>query len=314
MTSPSTSLARTLRRWAFVAVPAAGVLELGLHLFFASRPPTPAQWDSLRGVVKAEKRGGELLVIAPHWADPEARRAFGDELLPMRDEGRPDESRYASALEVSVLDEHAPELSGFREVSTRNVGNFLLRHLENPKPAKVLYDFVDNARPPLVDVRGTEPQMACPFNPHAVVQAGGLGGHPTFARERFECPAGVFFNVGETIIADENFRPRRCLWAHPLARGELVVRYHNVPLGSVIHGHGGMYWIIERELRGAPVLLTIRVDGDTIDRVTHVDGDGWKAFELPLGSHANKPAAEVEFAVSSPNHRDRHFCFEADTR
>jgi hypothetical protein len=35
---------------------------------------------------------------------------------------------------------------------------------------------------------------------------------------------------------------------------------------------------------------------------------------MPLGAHAGAPAAEVEFAVTSPNYRDRHFCFEADTR
>ena len=45
---------------------------------------------------------------------------------------------------------------------------------------------------------------------------------PPSRAQRFECPGGVFFNVGVTVIADEEFRPRRCLWSHPFARGEIV--------------------------------------------------------------------------------------------
>ncbi len=43
--------------------------------------------------------------------------------------------------------------------------------------------------------------------------------------------SGPYFNVGATVIADEEFRPRRCLWSHPFARGEIVTRFHHVPLG-----------------------------------------------------------------------------------
>ena len=146
------------------------------------------------------------------------------------------------------------------------------------------------------------------------IAAGGLGGHPTFPPERFECPSGIFFFVGVTVIADEEFRPRRCLWSHPPLTGEIVTRFHDVPLGKVIRGHGGLYWMTERELKGAPVTLTVRVDGDQVGSFTHRDGEGWKGFEMPLGAHAGQRAREVEIGVSSSNYKDRHFCFEADTR
>src|SRR5262249_13233242 len=123
-----------------------------------------------------------------------------------------------------------------------------------------------------------------------------------------------FFNVGVTVIGDEDFRPRRCLWSHPFARGEIVTRFHHVPLGRTLHGHGGIYWIVERERRGAPVTPTARGDGGTAGRVVHRDGDGWTPFELDLGAHAGKADAEVELGVSSPAYHERHFCFEADTR
>jgi hypothetical protein len=234
--------------------------------------------------------------------------------MPMRDAARPDMTRYAHAIEVSIMGAHAEELYDFLEQERRQQGRFLIRRLENPNPAVVIYDFVDHARPPDADVRGTDPQVTCTWNPRAPIVAGGLGGHPTFPAERFECPGGVFFNVGVTVIADEEFRPRRCLWSHPFARGEIITRFHDVPLGRVIRGHSGMYWVTERERKGAPITLTVRVDGDPIGDVVHEDGDGFRLFELPLGAHAGERAREVEFAVRSPNYRDRHFCFEADTR
>lgn len=301
-------------RWALLAVPLFGLAELVGQRWTTHRAPSFDGWSEIEAPVRAMKLAGDLVVIAPGWADPMARRALGDELMPLRDVARPDETRYAHAIEVSILGERAPELRGWREESRREQGKFLIRRLANPAPQAVIYDFVDHARPGEADVRGTEPPMECVWNPRAQLLAGGLGGHPTFPQERFECPAGVFFNVGVTVIADEEFRPRRCLWSHPLARGELVTRFHDVPLGQVIRGHGGLYWMVERERKGAPVTLTIRVDGDTVGAFTHRDGEGWKGFEVPLGAHAGQRAHEVELAVTSTNYKDRHFCFEADTR
>jgi hypothetical protein len=308
------TFASKLRRYAFVAIPIAGVTELAAHLYFARRPPTFDEWKTLTAPVAEERRPGELVVVAPSWADPLARTALGDDAMPIRDEARPDESRYASALEVSILGETAPELRAWRPDGERRVGKFRLRHLVNPSPARVLYDFVDHVRPGDADVRITQPAADCAWNPRAHVETGGLGGHPTFPAERFQCPGGEFFHVGVTVIADQDFRPRRCIWSHPPSRGEVVTRFHGVPLGEVIRGHAGMYWIIEREKKGAPVTLTVRVDGDTVGSFVHEDGDGWKGFEMPLGAHANAKSAEVEFAVTTPNYRDRHYCFEADTR
>jgi hypothetical protein len=304
----------TLLRYAFLGIPLLGLAELGAHLYFALCPPSFDDWYAVADAVRAEKHEGDLLVVAPSWADPAARRGLGDELMPLRDEARPDVTRYAHALELSILGEHDPELRGWREESERRAGKFLLRRLANPAPAQVVYDFVDHARPPVADVRGTDPPAACPWNPRAQLVPSGPFGHPMFAPERFECPGGPYFNVGVTVLADEDFRPRRCLWSHPLARGEIVTRFHGVPLGRTIHGHGGLYWIVEREKKGAPITLTVRVDGDTVGTAVHRDGDGWAGFSFDLGAHAGAPAAEVEFAVSSPNNLHRHFCFEADTR
>ncbi|HVK68418.1 MAG TPA: hypothetical protein VM694_28365 [Polyangium sp.] len=296
---------------AFVAL---GIAELAGFFVSSRRGPDFADWAALVGPVAEEQKQGELVVVAPSWAEPLARQALGDEVFPLRDVARPDVSRYRAALEISALGERAPELLGFRETGRREVGPFVIRRLENPSPATVVFDFVDGLGPTQADVRVTSPEAACLWNPNARVLAGGLGGHPTFPAARFECPGGPFFSIGPTVIADQDFRPRRCLFAHPPARGEVVTRFSGVPLGTVIRGHGGMYWILERERKGAPVALAVRVDGEEIGRWEHRDGEGWAAFEMPLGAHAGKKSATVEFFVSSKNHAHRHFCFEADTR
>lgn len=301
-------------RYAFLAVPLLGLAELGAHLYFAARPPAFDDWPGVTAAVRETRQEGDLLVVSPSWADPAARRAFGDDLMPLRDVARPDATRYAHALEVSILGERSPELAGWKEESRRAEGKFLLRRLANPTPAHVVYDFVDHARPPFADVRGTDPAVTCAWNPKARVAASGPFGHPVWPAERFECPGGDFFNVGVTVIGDEELRPRRCLWSHPFTRGEIVTRFRHVPLGRTLRGHGGIYWIVEREKRGAPVTLTVRVDGDTVGSVVHRDGDGWALFELDLGRHAGNADADVEFAVSTPSNHERHFCYEADTR
>ncbi len=305
------------RRWigaALLAIPLIGIGELAAHFYFAKSPPSFEAWAAVRAPVAAVKKPGDLVVVAPPWAEPLARRALGDELMPLRDVARPDASRYPSAIEVSILGERSEEIEGWTEEARETHGKFLLRRLRNPAPEHVVFDFTDHVKPPFADVRGTEPPVACPWNERAVVASGGLGGHPTFPRRRFECPGGPFFNVGVTVIADQDFRPRRCIWSHPLARGEIVTRFRGVPLGKVIRGHAGMYWIVERTLAGAPVTLSVRVDGEPVGSFTHVDGDGWKAFEFSLGAHAGKTSAEVEFAVTTPSYHHRHYCFEADTR
>ncbi len=296
------------------ALPLLGAGELGLHFFFASRAPAFDAYASLAPVVKELRHEGDVVIVAPHWADPSARAALGDALMPIREEARPDVSRYAGAIEISVVGQRDPELAAFREEARRDVGKFTVRRLVNRAPANVVYDFTDHVAPASLDVRGTEPEVACTWNPRATLLAGGLSGHPTFPPERFECPGGVFFNVGVTVIADQRFLPRRCIWAHPFSRGELALRFRDVPLGDELRGHAGMYWMTERERRGAPVTLKVRVDGDEVGTYEHRDGEGWKAFDFALGGHARAKGATVEFAVSTRNYRDRHFCFEADTR
>src|SRR5690349_2315474 len=132
-----------VRTLAWLSVPLAGLVELGGHFYFSTRAPKVDDWVRVKPALGAIRRPGDLIVVAPDWAEPNARFAFGDAWMPLADVARADESAYARAIEVGIVGAHAPELRGWKLVSEQRQGKFRLRILENPTPAKVLYDFVD---------------------------------------------------------------------------------------------------------------------------------------------------------------------------
>ena len=215
-----------LARYWMAVLPLAGLIELGADQYFAARAPRFGQYAQLAEPVERLRQPGDLVVVAPHWAEPLVRRALGDQLMPLGDVARPDLSGYRAAVEVSVLGQRAGELAGWHEVGREAQGGFVVRRLENPAPEPSQLDFVDALSKARAEVWMPGPTR-CQWRPNAPVVAGGLGGHPTFPRQRFQCRGGSFFNVGVTVIADEVFRARRCLWAHPPRRGELHIRYRD---------------------------------------------------------------------------------------
>lgn len=302
-------------RYLWLAVPVLGLAELAGQFYFAHRAPRLAEWKEQKATLAALKKPGELVVVAPHWADPLARLAFGRRLMPIRDEARPDDTGYRRAIEISILGQHAPELSGWRTVEEKHVGRFLYRVVANPAPAKILYDFVDHVDPQHAEayqMLGTT-RRACPYDPHARRSTGGLPGHVAFPGKRFVCGGRDSMFVGVTVIDDQNYRPRRCIWAHPPGGGPTVVHFRNVPIGHTIHGYGGLAWLQTRDGAGTPVELTVKIDGRTVGHVVHHDKQGWKGFDLSTAAYAGQ-TADVTFEVRSANPELRGYCFYADTR
>ena len=289
-----------------LALPLLGLLELAAHLWLRDRAPDFAAYEALGPGVAPLRQDGDLVVVEPRWAEP---LVFGAVPVSIRQAAPPDLEGYEHAVEVSLFGARSPRTEAWRLLESREIGAFTVRRLENPHPRPSVFDFVDALSPRHAEVSFDD--RRCLWTASAPVVAGGLGGHPAFPSARFSCGEQPWFNVSETVIADERFRPRRCLWAHPPSRGALTIRYHDVTLGERLVGHGGMYWIIERERKGTPVHLTVTVDGESVGEHVHRDGDGWARFEMALGRFAGERVAEVTFAVRSDDYRDRHFCFEA---
>lgn len=299
------------RRWgsfAPLALPVIAVLEIVLHFVWAARAPALDGYDVLEEPLRRLRQHGDAVVVTPRWAEPMVRRALGDEGLTLAALAGPGRG---SAVEVSLFGSTSEELEGWIVQSEERIGSFSVRRYHDPHHTPAVVDFVDAfegvaARPAVHLVPGA----ACMFNPLAQPVAGDLGGHPTWPRERYVCPGPPAVTAGVTVIADERWRPRRCVLAHPPAEGELAIRFSRVVLGRRLVGHGGLYWMTERARRGVPIQLRVEVDGAEVGVFIHADGDGWSPFEMDLGPPSAEPR-DVVFFVSSPGQRDRDFCFEA---
>ncbi len=299
-------------RYLWLLVPLLGAFELLSQAYFSRRAPDLDAWQALKPALERFKKQDDLVVIAPEWAEPVARRAFGDALLPIAMLARPDARGFQHAVEVSSLGGHSLETEGWREVGREQVGSFVLRRLENPKYAPVLYRFSDHVRPPELAVTEGEPPQECGFNERATVLTGGLHGPVAFPRERYGCMGGGAFFVGVTIIDDQNYRPRRCIWAHPALRGGLALHFANVPLGKRIRGYAGLSYFLARDGLGTPVALTVRAGDQELGRSVYHDEAGWQGFEFSTGALAGSKT-DVDISIESESPERRDFCFYAET-
>jgi hypothetical protein len=306
--------AMLLRYLAWALLPLLAVIELIAQFFFASCAPNLEQWQALRPTIAELRKQDEFVVIAPYWAEPNARYAFGDVLMPLRDVARPDERGYSRAIEVSILGERTPELTAWRVVSERAQGKFVVRILENPHPEPAQFDFVDQLGPEHAQAQAKQggSYQDCPWNDHAEVTNGALDdGHPTFPGQRFACRGPEWNFVGVTVLEDQRYRPRRCIWAQPSNGGGTLVRYGAVPLGRVIRGHTALPYWVERWGKGKPITMVVRVGETTVGEVVHKDAEGWKQFELSTEAFAGRTLA-VEFEVKTASGPQRQFCFQAE--
>jgi hypothetical protein len=301
-----------------LAVAALGLGELGLHLLFSRRPPGPAEWRAARTQVAALRQPGDAVIIAPWWAEPHARKALGEELLPLRDLARPDETRYRRVVEVRALGERTPALRGWTTLREERLGPSLVALvLENPSPVRVFHDFTDAVEQGQAEVAQLSEtgEVSCPFRAHEPIAAPGLFGHPAMPPRRHVCGPQPWQSVGVTVQDDRLYRARRCIWAPPPGgRGALQIRFAGVPLGQEIRGHMGIHATLDREGRGAPISLEVLVGGASVGQVTYLDGQSWAPFSFPVGPRAGGEPGEVTFRIRSSESADRQFCFEADTR
>ncbi|HTM45530.1 MAG TPA: hypothetical protein VL137_11275 [Polyangiaceae bacterium] len=304
-----------LRYLVWLAVPLLALLELAAHAYHATRVPQPDQWqEELPAAVQALHHQGDLIVAAPYWSEPNLRFALGDELMPLRDIARPDERGYSRAIEVSVSRERSPQLLKWEVLNETTVGKFHLRVLKNPTPSRVLFDFVDNlnaehASAALVSA-GTP--RDCTWDTNAGVSNGALDyGHPTYPKERFRCPASEWNFVGVTVIEDQQYRPKRCIWAPPAGSRGTRVTFSNVPMGNTVRGYSALPFWNEREGKHNTTQIQLTVDGVVVGNTKHADGEGWKEFEFPTTTFSGKRAT-VQFDVTTVRGAPREYCFYAE--
>jgi hypothetical protein len=297
-------------RFLWLLVPAFGLFELGAHAWVSGRAPHIDAWRAAAPDVRALKRPGEPLVVAPEWAEPIARHAFGDAAFPMAELARSDLAGHRRALELSLLGERSKESEGFVVVEERRSGPFTLRVLENPKPRNASYRLLEHVRPEELEVvvvaGGTE--RRCPYTATARVATGGLHGEVAFPRERFVCGGRDSAFVGITVIDDQRYRPRRCLWAQPPTEGTLRLRFAGVPRGRALHGFAGLSYFLFRDGGRRPIRLSAKLGETSFGSYLHRDEWGWHGFRLS-GVDDGTGTAPLELDIQAEHADARDFCF-----
>ncbi len=300
------------RRYLFLLVPAAGVLELGAHIAQTRSAPPEADWRAARSYVEAHAKPEDLVTVAPRWAEPLAGMPLGAGTWTLERAARADETRFPRAFEVSLRGEHLPALIGWSRVDEQRFGALAVTTWRNPSPVTALDDLVAAFGPPRVRVSVVDGgrELDCSFQ-RGPTASGGLGFGPTIPEERFACPMGTLAAV--TVVADLEYQPRRCVYAPPPSRGAVRIRFSGVRFGARLHGHHGLFAEAERHREGADVTLRLRAGDTWTDSVVHRDGEGWKPFELGTEELAGK-TEDLVVEVSSPGGNGRMYCFTADTR
>jgi hypothetical protein len=318
-----------------LALPAVGLGELAAGIWQRGRAPTDDEWTRLEALVAAEHRPGDVVVVAPRWAEPHARRALGDRYFPPAMLARPDDSRPDRAL-VLVSTGHTLAEAGldprfFPLPKGDDPGARLrpltahlsLAVLPNAHPGTVLGDLLAHVTPDELRVsrRHDERDYPCTYTEQAPAVAGGLFAPPALPRGRWLCledaheRAPFLQGVGLTIQDDASFLPRRCL-AVPIGGGAgrtTILETNAAPLGPFLTGHGGVYWTRQRERTGAEVVLDIFLDGRPRGQVVFAEGTGFQPFEVSLGAPEGTTGT-LRFELHTRDGSARPFCLEAVTR
>lgn len=290
-----------------------GLVELIGALAVPRRAVGVSDFARAKSAVARLKKAGDFVVVAPDWAEPLARAALGDALMPVAELARADDSSFARAIELSLPGDPASTVGGWPVTQRMAVGALHVSVRENPAPARLAFRFLENLERASVSLERRGRRVACPWTEHGMPAAGGLHGSVAFPRRRFQCPGRTELFVGITVIDDQRYRPRRCLWAHPPGRGALSIRFDDVPLGARVTGYAGLSYFLFRDGGGAPVDLQVRVDGESVGRYRHHEERGWAPFAFATPGKAGR-RGDVEFRVTSADAHARHFCFYADTR
>jgi hypothetical protein len=290
-------------------VPLLGLLELGLHQYFAARAPGFPAYEALGTELLRRKQPGVPVVVSPAWAEPLVRQA-APAAFPVSELARPDDRRFARFLEVSVLGERAAELSDFpiREQQQHGAFNLLLR--DSPRFEEPHYDFVSAVETGAAEVwhEVAGERSRCSRVDRQRATTGGLHGPVARPTRGFECSGGRF--VGVTLIEDQQYRPRRCILVDPVRAGHVVLRFAAVPASPRLVGFTGFPYFLSRDVRGKPVELAISESGAELVRQGSEPRHGWQRFDV----RRPEPGGGIEVVVVRHENEPGDFCFALEAR
>ncbi len=290
---------------AFAALVAAlGLWGLWFQARLPHRLPSALDWRAAAALLEREARPGDAVALSPMWAE-RARQVLPPTLpvmaFPRYDPREEDLVGVRRVWLLSLPD--APRRSRLAEAdlarrsalrdSPQRIGGLEVTRFDLRAPTIPLAFLPDR----LAGARVSLGDRPCPAD------AGGV----------FRCPGPPWLRVAREV-REVAFLPRPCLLAHPGPdpRAPVAIELRDVPIGRTLRGHTGI--VGEAMLRGeAPVRLEVRLDGELLGAAEEPPRTpGWHAFQIDTARRAGTSGTFL-FLVSSPDARERHFCFDAMT-
>lgn len=297
-------------------VPLVALLELGGQFWISVRAANPAEWSTITGPVRQLASPGSALVVAPHWAEPLARHVLGDELWPVDDLARMDERGVARVVEVSLYGATHPATAEWPLERQLSQGPFRFTARKNPRYEPALFSLIDAVtRAEARAFRRIDgSHFACVLQQNLAPRTGGLHGHVAFPSTRYVCGKRPDEFVGVTLIDDEQFAPRRCVWIHAPPEGEQWLVFEDVALGRKLEGYAGSSYFLTRDRNSGFMTIELRVDGSFAGKTQYSDPEGWSHFSFATTKFSGR-RGRLEFKVSaSGTAGGRSLCLAAETR
>jgi hypothetical protein len=309
MATPAPAATEGPRRPWITAVPAVLLVVVALWEIVATRCQatnvvSDAEWEDAARIVRAGYKPGDLIVVAPKWADPVGRLHLGD-LIPLEMAGRMDADRYARIWELSIRGAGAPEVAGLAPVE-EHAGPVTVRRFERKAPA-IVSELA--AQPADRGVRVDLFEVA--FEPHRCILVPTQPIRPyldALLANIDRLPPGKVrvFDAVLPELGQARLRP-------PAERTGTRITFRDVPLGTELVGYVGIADVFTRREDRAPVTLDVAVGGKTTSAVAPIDR--WVRWSLPTAPGTGDVTVTIKWeARPGEVWGNKQVCFAAEAR
>jgi len=292
-------------RFALAAL--AGVAALALviwsvtfHRHLADMTPTPGDWETAAKLVAERLQTGDRVAIVPFWATS-GEKPFAVRNLPYQFVQRVAQESWPDAQRLWVVsgyerfaDRDAFLARGAKPLETHQVGPLDVELFAVPWGVADTYFFWDHLAEAEVEVKRGAASTPCDsWNEET---------------ERFVCSHQADWQYVGRLRQELGNAVRRTIWAHPVSRTEIVIRFLAVPATRRVVVEHGLTGYAAANRPGAPVFIEARVDGRPAGRVVQQNEDGWFSDEILLGAFPGE-RHDIELIVTTPDDGRRHFSF-----
>lgn len=271
-----------------------GVWSLVFWFTLDGRLPTDDDWVSAHSLIEKQATAGDAVVLAPSWA------TRGRDFIPSLPVFTLDDFQNGELLGVSrvwlVALANAPRFSPSKALAlvgpncgaAERIGALFVQACERQTP-KLRWRLSDEIRSARVRIDGKKP-TPCPWRDN-----------------RFECSNEPWNTVHAGWFEVEE-HPMRCVWAHPVGKDALEIRFDAVSRGGLLRGRGAFVGQAAGR-SGAPLDVAVTSGQQVLGRVRFENRFGRQPFEFALPPSAEP--ASLTFSVTTPHRGGRYFCIDA---